>query len=105
MDPLSLLRVLTHVTKHDREMTATKLQVFLLIWREDGITIKDIAERVGVTQSTISRVLSQLADKPARGAKTALNWVEAFPDKDDPRRFRMTLTPAGKRVVEEIRNL
>ena len=46
-----------------------------------------------------------MADKVIRGQKKPLKWIKSEQDHEDPRRVRLTLTPKGSTVINEITNL
>jgi len=53
----------------------------------------DLAEQVGVDQSTMSRHVAQLE---------RAGYVQRVPDADDRRASSLSLTPAGRRVMERV---
>ena len=101
----SLQRLAMHLMSYDREMTLSRVLLFTLVARADqkrGALVRDLIKATGLNQSTIARSLAHLSDKPQRGQKRALHWVEAHPDPDDPRRVRVFVTPNGLKVLEEV---
>lgn len=103
----TLLRVATHLLKYDREMPLSRLQILLLVCHRgrEGILVKELKTSTGLNQSTVARAISHLGDKPLRGQKDPLRWIEANPDVHEPRRVRITITDRGRQVIEEIENL
>lgn len=102
---MNLLRTATYLVKYDRDMPLTRMQVLLIVMLKEGCLVRDITARTGLNQSTVARSLGFLGDKPVRGQKEGLGWVEMRPDHEDPRRVRCYLTPKGKQVTMEIETL
>jgi DNA-binding MarR family transcriptional regulator len=99
------MRVFTHLVKHDKDMPLTRGQVLMVIAMRPDCLVRDIMQATGLSQSTIARSIAFLGDKPVRGNKDGLKWVEMRPDKEDPRRARINLTAKGKSLMAEIENL
>ena len=97
--------VITHLSTYDKEITMNRMAVFLFIARKDGCLVRDITTAVGLNQSTVARLLGILGDKPVRGKRDGMQWVEMRPDDEDPRRVRCFLTPQGRTVVAQIENI
>lgn len=86
----------------DKEMTMTRLSVLLFIARNEKCLVRDVVDFTGLNQSTIARLVHHLGDKPLRGMKGGLNWVEVYPDHIDPRRVRLKLTAEGKSMIKKL---
>lgn len=94
---LEALRRIVHAlrtqgTQAEREFGVTAAQLFVLrqIGRRPGLSLHDLAERTHTRDSSVSEVVSRLVSG---------GFVERSPDPDDRRRVRLTLAPAGRRVV------
>ncbi|WP_170402953.1 MarR family winged helix-turn-helix transcriptional regulator [Ruegeria arenilitoris] len=98
----ALLRMANSLVQYDKDMPLTRLPVFLNIALKDGIIVRELMENTGLAQSTISRTLGFLADKPVRGTKEGLNWIEMHPDPVDPRRVTLHLTAKGKEIIAQL---
>lgn len=61
---------------------------------EDGMRLKDIAERLRIAPRSATEVIDQLEAK---------GLVERRPDPDDRRATRISLTPAGLALRDEVR--
>jgi DNA-binding MarR family transcriptional regulator len=61
--------------------------------RGDGLTQNQLAARLRLEKSTVSRLVGQLADR---------GWVEREPHPTDGRAVRLHLTERGARVADEI---
>lgn len=101
----SLMRVITHLVRFDKDMPLTRAQVLLVVAMSDGCLVRDITQRTGLNQSTVARSLAFLGDKPVRGNKEGLHWVKMVPDHDDPRRVRCHLSDKGKQVMAELEDM
>ena len=99
------MRVFTHLVKLDKDMPLTRGQVLMIVAMEDGCLVRDIVQRTGLNQSSVARSLAFLGDKPVRGNKEGLRWVELRPDYSDPRRVTCHLTSKGKTLMSEITSL
>lgn len=100
----SLLSVTNLLLSFDKEFSLPRLKVLLLICKagKEGALVRDLVKATGYNQSTISRILSHLADKPLRGQRVPLNWVRMEPDYEDPRRVRIFMTPQGEQVMSDL---
>lgn len=103
----TLLRVVTHLRRTDKEMPMSRLQVLLLVAKagEEGALVRDIVKASGIVQSTVARSLAHLEDTKVRGNTEPLGLVRTFPDPEDPRRVRCVLTDKGKTLLSDIENL
>ena len=105
LTPKSLSRLSAYLMQFDPDMPISRLRVFLYVAQRNDTLVRDIVKATGLSQATISRTVSLLADKPQRGSQPGLGWVEAKPDPDDPRRIVLSLSAKGHRVVSEIAEL
>ena len=92
--------------KLDDDIPSQVIAVFLLVCDEDGISMKDLAAKLDMAQSSISRAVSALSTwhwlkRPGYGV------IEQFIDPMDTRRKHVRLTPNGhqlsKRLIEVMR--
>ena len=74
-------------------LTMTQLRVLFILRAEDGLAARDLAERLGVTPSTLTRVMDRLVRH---------RLVRREPDDDDRRLVRHYLTPSGLDVRDEL---
>lgn len=63
--------------------------VLHLLWEQDGLTHGELAERLGLTPATISRMLQRMEKN---------GFVQRRPDPTDQRVSRVYLTEAGRDV-------
>jgi DNA-binding MarR family transcriptional regulator len=74
-----------------------------VLWDEDGITQRELSERVGATEATTVSMIRRLVRD---------GFVERRPDPDDARKVRIVLTPRARRLrarllpyVEEVNEI
>jgi DNA-binding MarR family transcriptional regulator len=87
--------------KLDAQMPPQMMQTFLWVCVHDGITMKDLADRVGISQSSMSRNVAALS-KQHRLGKPGYDLIAATEDPAERRRKIVTLTPKGKRVAASL---
>jgi len=87
-------------TLHPR-IEAQMISVFLTIAMYEGKTQNQIAEMVGISQSSVSRNISALANFNG----IALDLVSMRENPDDRRLKEVRLTAKGKMVLSQIRAL
>ncbi len=68
-------------------LTYPQYLVFLVLWEQDGLTVKALGERLFLDSGTLTPLLKRLE---ARGL------VRRQRDEDDERQVRITLTPEGQ---------
>lgn len=102
-----LMRMLTYMMTHDKEMPISRLQMLLIISTKgkEGCLVRDLVKATGMNQSTVARSLSHLSSKPLRGQKTPLHLISVLPDADDPRRVRAYLTEKGEQALAQIETM
>lgn len=68
-------------------------QQFILesLWREDGLTPGELAQRIGVETPTVTRAAQRME---------AAGLVKRVPDQEDARLVRVYLTERGREVQE-----
>lgn len=89
----TLSAALAEFQKLSKDMQAQTMQIFLTIATNDGITLKDIEQRTGSSNSSVSRNV---------GALTEHGLIMAKTDPVDARVKRGALTAKGKRFGEII---
>jgi DNA-binding MarR family transcriptional regulator len=75
--------------KSQRVLSERQASVLDHLHEDEGMTLKDLAEHMGVTAATMSIAV----DKLVAGA-----WIRRDGDPDDGRRVRLRLTRAGARM-------
>jgi DNA-binding MarR family transcriptional regulator len=71
-------------------LRTTQFSVLAQLRHADGATLGELAERLSMDRTTLTRSLRPLTDA---------RWVNAGSDPQDRRRTRLELTPAGREVL------
>lgn len=95
------LRMLEEFRKLDPDMPTQLAATFLTIANEEGVTMKTIGDRLGISQSSCSRHVSILSKRYSID-KLGHDLVYAIEDPAERRRKIVFLTPKGKRVAESL---
>jgi len=74
---------------------------FLLVAAEEGRGVQEYAERAGVTQSVMTRILLALGPRGQKGAP-GYGLVQQATDTVDLRKHQTFLTAKGKALIREI---
>lgn len=90
--------------KLDPELPTQTANTFLFIAMHEGCTMRELAQALGVAQSTMSRNVSALS-KIHRLGKAGLNLVQRDPDPYERRRVIVTLTPRGQKFRDTLISL
>jgi len=75
------------------DVTPGQWRFLRVLWELDGLTQRELAERVGATEATTVRAIRSLL-------KSTL--VERRDDPDDRRKFRVVLTPRARRLESQL---
>lgn len=93
----SILQALIEI---DSEFPIQWVMVFAEIAAEEGISLKDISDRTGISMSVMSRTIGALSNTRRMGKPYGLVTVKAA--KDDRRRKELFLSARGKKLVERL---
>ncbi|UXY92546.1 transcriptional regulator [Pseudomonas phage LUZ100] len=103
---LTALAVIEEVLKRfrdfDQEMQTA--QTFIAVAMQPGITMKELSEKVGISQASCSRNVSALS-RVHRLNKPGMDLVVAAEDPMERRRKVVKLTPKGQRLAETLTQL
>lgn len=77
------------------EMPMAQAFALLLIARDEGLSLKDLAHRADIGMATASRYVAAFGP-------TGLNLVQAKEDPEERRKKIITLTPKGRATVKRI---
>lgn len=95
-------RALRQVRMSIDPLVPTQLvQAFLTVAANEGMTLTEIAEKLGTNLSTASRQLLDLSDRN-RKMEPGYQLVSRQTDPTNLRVNRYTLTPKGKLLVDEL---
>lgn len=103
-DLVRILNIIEEFRKLDPELPSQMGATFVLVAARPGITMKDMAEILGISQASCSRNVAALS-KWHRLNKPGHDLVEAMEDPIERRRKIVKLTPKGKRVAETLKTL
>jgi DNA-binding MarR family transcriptional regulator len=93
--------MLEELRKVDSEMPLQMAATFMTVANEEGITMKLLGEKLGISQSSCSRNVAALS-KFHRLNKPGHDLLYATEDPEERRRKIVKLTPKGKRVAESL---
>jgi DNA-binding MarR family transcriptional regulator len=82
-------------------MPMQQAYAFLLVAMEEGCGVQEYAERAGVTQPVMTRILLALGQHRQKGAP-GYGLVHQATDTHDLRKRQTFLTPKGKALMREI---
>lgn len=85
----------------DPEMPTQMVQTFLAVAIQPGLTMAELGDQVGLSQSSVSRNVAALG-KFHRYGKAGHDVVSAEEDPVERRRKIVKLTPKGKRLADQI---
>jgi len=84
-----------------QDMPLQYLRAFLKVPQDEGMTVNDYAERVGVSKSVMSRHLLDIGPR-ARNASLGFGLVEHRARPHDFRAHEVFLTPKGRALAERL---
>ena len=73
-------------------LTYPQYLVMLVLWEQDGLTVKEIGQQLHLDSGTLTPVLKRLQ---------ALGYVQRSRDLPDERQVRVTLTEKGRAIREQ----
>jgi DNA-binding MarR family transcriptional regulator len=99
----SVLQGLALFKALDARVSVNEVIAFLYAAENEGLTVQDMADIAGMTQSTASRSLRALGppDSPWSQAP-ALGLLEAYLNPDDARSHVIHLSPAGRDLRDRL---
>lgn len=98
------MRALNVFRQIDPEMPIQYVVSFLEIARHEGLSVSDLASRMGMAQSSASRQLAALSKFRAR-LQPGHDLVAAHEDPMERRKKIIMLTPKGKVLLMQINDL
>jgi DNA-binding MarR family transcriptional regulator len=88
------------------EMPLQMAMVFLYVAMNEGSTMTQVADAIGIAQSSCSRLVATMGKTYRQGGESNLrDGFELMTAEDDPyerRRKIVRLTPKGHRLVEQL---
>lgn len=96
------LKFIQGIAKLESEMPLQQLHCLLVISQaEDGLSLTDLAQKVGIGLATASRYVAALG-KQNRHREEGLLLVEAFEDPMERRKKIIRLTPKGRIAIQKL---
>ncbi|MBP2300303.1 MarR family transcriptional regulator [Azospirillum picis] len=99
---LTIVQVLEAFRKLDPDLPIQYALSFMTIAQSEGISIGELAERLGIAQSSASRNVAALSRWHSFG-KAGLDLVQAQEDPRERRRKVVTLTDKGHAFLADLR--
>ncbi|HYD67541.1 winged helix-turn-helix transcriptional regulator [Azospirillum sp.] len=100
----TVTRVLEAFRSLDPDLPIQYALSFLTIAQNEGISIGELAERLGIAQSSASRNVAALSRWHSFG-KAGLDLVQSQEDPRERRRKIVTLTDNGRAFLESLRTI
>lgn len=75
------------------DITVDQWEILIVLWEKEGITQKELAERLHKDQTNVARMLFKLEKK---------EFIYRVVHETDRRSLRVYLTPKGREIKEEI---
>lgn len=95
------IRVIEEFRRISPEMQAQQMLTTLLIASEQGITVKELAERIGISQAAASRCVADWTGWTYR-KEQGPDYIEPKVDLMDTRRKPLHLKPKGCVFVQRL---
>jgi DNA-binding MarR family transcriptional regulator len=89
-----LIKLLRRETRNEAQLSLTERSTLGLLYPDNRMAPSEIARTEMVTTQSMSQVINHLAE---------LQYIDRTPSDDDKRKTLLSLTPAGKDYVEQIR--
>ncbi len=89
-----LVKLLRRETRNDAQLSLTERATLGQLYPDNLLAPSDIARTEKVTTQSMSQVISHLAE---------LSYIERTPSVDDKRKVLLSLTPAGRSYIEQLR--
>jgi len=102
LDPL--VRVLEALRTLDPDLPIQYALSFLTIAQNEGLSIRDLSERLGIAQSSASRNVAALSKWHSFG-KAGHDLIQAEEDPRERRRKIITLTDKGRALASDLADL
>lgn len=96
-----LKKALTLLRDLDSDMPMAQALSLLVIAENEGLSLKDLAEKVGVGMASASRYVAFFG-KPSASGKKGLGLVVAVEDPMERRKKTITLTAKGRQVIAKL---
>src|ERR1700761_2752142 len=98
----TVVRVLEAFRRFDPDMPIQYALSFLTIAQHEGMSMGELAQHLGIAQSSASRNIAALSKWHSFG-KAGHDLVEAHEDPRERRRKLVQLTPKGRRLIAMLK--
>ena len=89
-----VIKILRRETRNDAELSLTERSTLGMLYNHGELLPSDIAKMEKVSTQSVSQVVNHLFE---------LNYIYKNPSTEDRRKVLLSLTPAGKSYVEQLR--
>ena len=89
-----VIKILRRETRNDAELSLTERSTLGMLYNHGELLPSDIAKMEKVSTQSVSQVVNHLFE---------LNYIYKNPSTEDKRKVLLSLTPAGKAYVEQLR--
>jgi len=89
-----VIKILRRETRNDAELSLTERSTLGMLYNHGELLPSDIARMEKVSTQSVSQVVNHLFE---------LNYIYKNPSTEDKRKVLLSLTPAGKAYVEQLR--
>lgn len=96
-----LIQALEELRDLDADMPIAQALSLLLIAKNEGMSLKDVAQQAGVGMASASRYVAAFGRPVKEGAK-GHGLVAAVEDPEERRKKIITLTPKGRTFVNKL---
>jgi DNA-binding MarR family transcriptional regulator len=100
----SQLELVEELRKVDTELGIQTLACFLLIARNEGMGVMELAEKLDISGASASRNVGYLSKERGRGHK-GYNLIDARYDEYERRRKVLTLTKEGHSLLKRLNTI
>lgn len=101
MELSKIIKAIASLREEDEQMPAQMAQCLLCVALRPGLTMQELGDMVGISQSSCSRNIAALGEWHRFG-KPGLNLVEAVEDPRERRRKVAFLTPKGRQRIGKV---
>jgi DNA-binding MarR family transcriptional regulator len=95
------IAVIEEFRRINPEMQAQQMLTLLLVAKEEGITPKEVGERIGISQAAASRCIADWTGWTSR-KENGPDFIEPRVDLMDTRRKLLHLKPKGRVFVGKV---
>lgn len=96
-----LIAALGELKDLDVDMPIAQALSLLLIANNEGLSLKELAQKAGVGMASASRYVSSFG-KPSKDGAKGFGFVVAVEDPQERRKKIITLTPKGRAFVNKL---